>query len=144
MPPRAGPTKPRPLALALQASALVRRRNWNAVVTRSKLTAEGYVQPTIWSRTYRVRLSYSLGSQPSVNVISPELQRSSPLSDTHRYRDGSLCLYRPGFRDWRPQDFVGESVVPWVSEWLFFYELWLTTGWWLGGGQHPTVATTRK
>lgn len=24
----------------------------------------------------------------------------------------------------------------WASEWLFFYEVWLATGTWLGGGLH--------
>jgi hypothetical protein len=26
------------------------------------------------------------------------------------------------------------TVVPWISEWLIYYELWLVTGRWLGGG----------
>jgi hypothetical protein len=30
-----------------------------------------------------------------------------------------------------------ETIVPWISEWLMYYELWLSTGEWLGGGIHP-------
>jgi hypothetical protein len=33
--------------------------------------------------------------------------------------------------------FLADTVVPWTSEWLFFYEVWHATGLWLGGGTHP-------
>ena len=29
------------------------------------------------------------------------------------------------------------DLVGWAAEWLFFYEVWLATGMWLGGGLHP-------
>lgn len=32
-----------------------------------------------------------------------------------------------------------DSVLLWASLWLFFYEVWLATGDWLGGGEHPDV-----
>ena len=32
---------------------------------------------------------------------------------------------------------LATTIVPWCSEWLFYYELWLATGEWLGGGVHP-------
>jgi hypothetical protein len=35
---------------------------------------------------------------------------------------------------------VDNTILPWISEWLFFYELWLFTGDWLGGG-HGTPAS---
>ncbi|MDY0295864.1 MAG: hypothetical protein RB296_00975 [Acidobacteriota bacterium] len=31
---------------------------------------------------------------------------------------------------------IAKTIVPWASEWLIFYELWLATGEWLGGGIH--------
>jgi hypothetical protein len=31
------------------------------------------------------------------------------------------------------------TVIPWISEWLYFYELWLVTGEWLGGGTHAEL-----
>ena len=30
-----------------------------------------------------------------------------------------------------------ESYIPWAIEWTEFYELWLLTGTWYGGGVHP-------
>jgi hypothetical protein len=36
---------------------------------------------------------------------------------------------------------LADSIVPWASEWLFFYEFWLVTGEWDGGGRwQPTSA----
>ena len=28
-------------------------------------------------------------------------------------------------------------IVPWAAEWFWFFEHWLVTGEWLGGGSHP-------
>ena len=30
--------------------------------------------------------------------------------------------------------YVAETTMPWAAEWLFFFELWLATDEWLGGG----------
>lgn len=32
---------------------------------------------------------------------------------------------------------LADTIVVWASEWLFFYESWLLTGDWLGGGHEP-------
>lgn len=32
---------------------------------------------------------------------------------------------------------LADTIIPWTVEWLYFYELWLATGEWLGGGEHP-------
>ena len=30
-----------------------------------------------------------------------------------------------------------DTTVPWTSEWLLNYEIWLATGTWYGGGEWP-------
>jgi hypothetical protein len=32
---------------------------------------------------------------------------------------------------------VGDTIVPWLMEWLVFYEAWGVTGEWRGGGTMP-------
>ncbi len=54
----------------------------------------------------------------------------------HRYGPSEPCLYYPGEFD-PDREFIADVVVPWASEWLLHYELWLITGEWLGGGVHP-------
>jgi len=31
---------------------------------------------------------------------------------------------------------MGRTILPWTSLWLHFYEIWLVTGVWHGGGEH--------
>jgi len=33
---------------------------------------------------------------------------------------------------------LAETTVPWAARYLYFYEGWLLTGKWSGGGRHPT------
>ena len=51
-----------------------------------------------------------------------------------------LCLYRPNTREWHAGCYVAGTIIPWTSEWLACYEIWLATGRWLGGGTTPREA----
>ena len=53
----------------------------------------------------------------------------------------SLCLHDPVERSWSPEDYIAETIIPWTSDWLFFFEGWLATGTWEGGGRHPENRT---
>jgi hypothetical protein len=33
--------------------------------------------------------------------------------------------------------FIDKTIVPWCYLWLFYFEDWLATGEWKGGGIHP-------
>ena len=33
--------------------------------------------------------------------------------------------------------FISDSIVPWLALWLYYYELSLALGKWLGGGHEP-------
>jgi len=37
-----------------------------------------------------------------------------------------------------------ETIVPWACLWLYYYEVWHTTGEWLGGGLHPSARRPRR
>ena len=37
--------------------------------------------------------------------------------------------------------FIADTIVPWACEWLLHYEIWLATGEWHGGGEHPSAGT---
>src|SRR5262245_50222071 len=53
------------------------------------------------------------------------------------YPLNTLCLFL-GNREWHQSIPIADTLVPWASEWLLFYELWLATGGqWLGEGEHP-------
>ena len=48
-----------------------------------------------------------------------------------------LCLYLPGTGEWTPALRLDQTIVPWAALWLYFFEDWLVSGEWKGGGRHP-------
>ncbi len=106
---------------------------------------KGSLQPTVWGDKYRVQISYSPKSSPSVEVLSPKL-RSRPDGERppHLYSGERLCLYLPNSGEWTRQMFLADTIVPWTSLWLYYYEIWYVTGSWLGGGKHPVAKSEKK
>lgn len=88
----------------------------------------GRLSPTAESPTYDIRIVHPPDGVPKVYVDRPRLAADAP----HVYRDGSLCLYWPVEWRWAAGESLAETIVPWTALWLYFYELWLTTGEWLG------------
>lgn len=83
------------------------------------------------------------GVQPDVIVLTPDLSLlggTGKIPHTYAY-DGKgtrLCLWWPKGRQWVPDMKLTDTFIPWTAEWLHFFELWLKTGDWLGGGEHPS------
>ena len=103
-----------------------------------RLWVQGDIRPTEMSATYCVRIEYEAGEPPDVRVLSPALVPREPGGALpHVYPGDRLCLYLPGGGEWTPGRPLAALLVPWASEWLFFYELWHATGEWLGGGVEP-------
>jgi hypothetical protein len=98
------------------------------------------VQPTLSSPSYFIEIEHLVGcGRPRVWVREPHLVPSEPLLETHRFSDGSLCLHTHD--QWASDKFVADLIAPWISLWLTYYEGWLVTGEWEGGGTHPTPKT---
>jgi hypothetical protein len=95
------------------------------------------LQPTPLSTTYTVRVTSNGRGRPGVVVLDPALEDPRATGLPHVFPGDELCLYRDEFDVWR--DSIAVKMVPWISEWLYYYELWLTTGEWLGGGEHATA-----
>jgi hypothetical protein len=90
-----------------------------------------------------------LNAQPRVRVIRPALEAHSDYEEgpiPHVYKstaDGSvlyLCLFDPSEREWNCDDLIAHTTMFWAVEWLYFYEGWLITKKWCGGGRHPSQA----
>ncbi len=106
-------------------------------IKHSCLVWEGKIMPTELSQIYTVKLKYKIGKSPQVNILSPELIEPEGKRLPHTYSRKRLCLYYPGIDNWRGDMLLAETIVPWISEWLYYYEIWLVTGEWYGGGIHP-------
>ncbi|MES2136694.1 MAG: hypothetical protein V4502_06500 [Pseudomonadota bacterium] len=110
---------------------------------------EGPLQP--FAQPYLVRLGWSLNvrgsvirssySSPTITVLDPPLVRRPGNPDSsipHLYRQPSdhlaakLCLYWPDGVEFNSAKYLADTVLPWASEWLGYYELWHVTGEWFG------------
>ena len=106
---------------------------------RNQLRCTGVLQPSPISDAYTVKLEYEVSApRPRVHVLQPELRLAKGKTKLpHVFPGNELCLHLSS--DWRPDQKICEFVIPWISVWLYFYEVWLVTGEWLGGGHEPSV-----
>lgn len=98
-------------------------------------------QPSPISRRYAIRLQYAAGDTPEVFVDGPDLvdlAGGRNLPHVYSERPTRLCLYLPGTPEWHGSMLLDRTVVPWSVLWLWYFEDWLSTGEWRGGGLHPT------
>jgi hypothetical protein len=105
------------------------------------LVWEYRVRPSLLSRAYLVRIELNRDSVPRAFVLEPDLE---VLADgrrlPHIYRDPlRLCLYLPKSGEWHGSMRIDKTFVPWVATWLFYFEEWLASDDWKGGGEHPNV-----
>jgi hypothetical protein len=110
------------------------------------------------AQSYRVRIVYFTRRQfpawelsnpyVSVTVLDPPVgpdPRGTGECVPHIYGLGCdptfprLCLYDPIACEYRPDMPIAGFIIPWAIDWLFFFEEWVRTGVWRGGGRHPEV-----
>ena len=97
------------------------------------------LRPTEHSIEYTIRMDSKVGRKMvDVFVIEPCVTLYWEGKEVpHLYpSDGSLCLYYPEYGEWNYTNSWADTLIPWTSLWLFYYELWQETGEWLGGGIH--------
>lgn len=92
----------------------------------------GSLQPRFTSPGYIVEIRYKLKQIPKVWILSPPLEPGA----VHLYSEKNLCLYWPKEWKWQPDQLIGKTIIPWTASWLYYYELWLDTGEWLGPSSH--------
>lgn len=145
------------ISIEAQIAAMTERWPDFEVVERSDRFAawQGRIQPV--QQYYTVRIAYRvplaieaftlLSIQPRAQVLDPVLERhpdyeDGPIPHVYVNRDEPrlpyLCLFDPYAREWTPGDLLAETTLPWTARYLFFYEGWLATRKWRGGGRHPT------
>ncbi len=114
----------------------------NTLYWRAKVT------PSSLSRNYQVSVIYKNGKAPHIFVHLEDLESEKIKYVPHCYeRDQEkkkvkICLYM--HNEFSSKKYLSETIIPWISEWLFFYETWQVTGEWLGGGEHPKIKPKRR
>jgi hypothetical protein len=114
---------------------------------------EGVLAPD--KREHLVRIRYRVpmvlenitlkDAQPRVQVVRPLLEwhldyEEGPIPHVYASKADPdlpyLCLFSPSGREWDTADLISDTTVFWAAEWLYFYEGWLVTKKWRGGGRH--------
>ena len=105
-----------------------------------KLIWRGYLQPTDLSQKYLIKIVYSQGKYPDVYVLEPKplilAEGKTKLEHVYDTKKQHLCIYYKKAKEWNETKFIANTIIPWTSEWLFHYEIWVATGTWHGGGIH--------
>jgi len=134
------------LTLPQQLASL--RAAWpegTASLDRNGLRWIGAVSPTPLSRQYMLQLTYqSPFHSPRVHVLKPSLKALAPsriIPHLYCQRTERLCLYKPNLREWQPHLRLSHTMLPWATLWLLYFEDWVATDEWQGGGTHPTSST---
>jgi len=100
------------------------------------------VAPTPLSRVYRCSLKLYPARFPELFVMDPDPKgvaggRVLPHTYPHDGAGTKLCLWLPKAHEWSAQMRLDETYLPWAAEWLDYFEEWLITDEWTGGGAHP-------
>ncbi|HEY8594574.1 MAG TPA: hypothetical protein VIL84_04955 [Devosiaceae bacterium] len=87
-----------------------------------------------------MRIEYLRGKPPDIFVENPDIQvLAGERKLPHVYHNPlRLCLYLPSSGQWKPSKRLDQTIVPWTAIWLYYFEEWLVSNDWKGGGKHPS------
>ncbi|WP_299606256.1 hypothetical protein [uncultured Aquimarina sp.] len=106
------------------------------------------VQPTAISEEYDLSIVYEQNQLVKVFVVNKQLKIATnrkKLPHVYDSKKQQLCLYSPSKKEWDGFKYIVDTIIPWASEWLYYYELWLPEGKWYGGGhnEYPNEENTQ-
>lgn len=109
-------------------------------VRQGELTWVFEARPTPLGRTYSLLLRFRKLGFPEVFVLAPDLNALADgryLPHVYSSKPIRLCLFYPKHQDWSATDSIADTIIPWTYLWLAYFEDWLLTDEWKGGGKHP-------
>lgn len=138
----------KPLSLIQQLIALQKDfPEGTGNVRHGQLNWVTVLRPTPISRDYITQLNYRQGNVPRVFVVEPrlvDLARDRRIPHLYQQDPACLCLYRALYGEWSKEKLISRTLLLWAASWLFYFEDWLITGEWRGGGEHPPARRTRR
>jgi hypothetical protein len=103
--------------------------------------------PSPLGRLYDLRLDFRQGHPPDVFVEHPdlaELADGRELPHVYQQQPTELCLHLPRIHEWSGEMRLDQTIVPWAALWLYYFEEWLVSDDWKGGGEHPRSRVGRR
>lgn len=114
---------------------------------RGLLDCRLWLQPTGISRTYLAHVMQREFTSPRVWIEQPSLTalaKGKKIPHLYDHKSHQLCLYHPNTKEWAPRMLISKTIIPWTCLWLYYFEDWLVSGEWHGGGEHPPDKTAPK
>ncbi len=113
-------------------------------VRNKRITWTGNLQPTELSLPYFLEITYEQGLRPRIAILNPVLTLGPGHTKLPHVFDGQkdICVHTTD--EWSPHLLIADTILPWVAQWLYFYEVWALTGKWLGKGTHPDFPEHRE
>lgn len=108
-------------------------------VRNGKMIWTYQAQPSPLGRSYTVEIQFQAGSSPDVFVREPDIQMLACDRELpHVYHNPiRLCLYQPAKQQWHGKLRIDQTIIPWTTLWLYYFEEWLASNDWKGEGEHP-------
>lgn len=105
------------------------------------LICTGTVSDPRFSNVYQFEMRCVCGKEPYVKILEPK--DIKPCKEIHMYDDHSLCLHYPPDMKWEARTPLYKFTLPWIFEWVLFYELFLINGGVWEGQESPTHISQR-
>lgn len=97
----------------------------NCRIDNKVLVCTGKLKLQNCSNSYCVKIEYVAGFEPKSTIVSPVIE---PCKEIHMYNDHSLCLHYPPDMQWNEKVKIYQYTIPWISEWILYYETYLLNG----------------
>lgn len=103
-----------------------------------QLEFSSYLQSSPIGKKYKIKIIAHIDKPIRVFIKEPKkldlAYGENKLPHVYSTVNQELCLFYPKFNEWSYSMLIVNTIIPWTMEWLFYYEIWLTTGRWLGKG----------
>ena len=137
--------RPAALSQAKQIFAMARYQQFRVRCVRDReVRWTGTWRPTELSPEYCIEITYPQGRRPRIAILSPILPLGPGHTKLPHVFEGQkdICVHTSD--EWNSGKLIADTILPWVSQWLYFYEVWALTGKWFGKGTHPDAPQHRE
>jgi hypothetical protein len=92
---------------------------------KNVLVCTGFLRIPNCSSKYKIQIEYVAGNEPKSTILFPDIE---PGKEIHMYNDHSLCLHYPPDMAWNEKVDIYAYTIPWITEWIIYYELYKVNG----------------
>ena len=110
-------------------------------IQKNVLICTGVIRHKDYRNVYEVEIRCVYGSEPYTKILKP--LDIIPSNKIHMYADHSLCLHYPPDMKWSARIKIFEYTIPWLIEWVVYYEQYLINGGKWEGPESPVHFTER-